>query len=133
MMLPSATSRGVGIFPHQAILDVLCIYKIYACISLYNINSLKTSILSSESSSDKFDRYLQQKEKAQSPFRLQAPFVITLRHHLHTIHSFLSSSNRCQFQFSDFSCFWLNLCHPLLLFFDLLKYCRQFPLIPKSS
>ena len=32
-MLPSATSRGVGIFPHQAILDVLCIYKIYACKS----------------------------------------------------------------------------------------------------
>ena len=42
-MLPSATSRGVGIFPHQAILDVLCIYKIYACISLHNIKIYDTT------------------------------------------------------------------------------------------
>ena len=28
--------KGVGIFPHQAILCVLRIYKIYACISTQN-------------------------------------------------------------------------------------------------
>ena len=28
--------KGRGNFSHQAILDVLCIYKIYACISLRN-------------------------------------------------------------------------------------------------
>ena len=34
--------KGRGDFPHQAILDVLCIYKIYACISLHNIKIYDT-------------------------------------------------------------------------------------------
>ena len=38
--------KGVGIFPHQAIWDVLCIYKIYACIS-YPYETIFSFFLSS--------------------------------------------------------------------------------------
>ena len=49
--------KGVGIFPHQAILDVLCIYKIYACISI-NTEHLAFSICHPQTINNNITHYV---------------------------------------------------------------------------